>query len=46
MMTASAPPNCVSPALLFGNETGRSTLEEAEGRVGRLCFCALLESQE
>lgn len=31
MMIASAPPNCVSPASLFGNKT---TAYVKEGRVG------------
>lgn len=31
MMTALAPPNCVSPASLFGNKT---TAYVKEGRVG------------
>lgn len=45
MMTALAPPNCVCPALLFGNERKGHTVKEAGGGFMG-CVCVLLESQK
>lgn len=45
MMIALVPPNCVSPALLFGNET-RAYCKGEKGRKGKdvsLHLCGITE---
>lgn len=46
MMTALAPLNCVSPALLCGNETRKNTLYRRQEGMTGCVFCVLLESQK